>query len=58
MECKKCGLDKDETEFNETSLGAKIKRITTCKSCQSIYNAADYQKRKNIRENLESIKKT
>lgn len=40
--CSKCHKDKPITEFNETSDRSIITRITTCKTCQSEYNADYY----------------
>lgn len=40
--CKKCQNTKPLIEFNETSNRSVITHITTCKFCQSDYNAINY----------------
>ena len=56
--CKKCGKDKPLVEFNETSDRSVITHITTCKLCQSEYNAEYYKANKQrVKDNKEYNRK-
>lgn len=47
MNCRKCGDDKDESEFAWKNKAKGI-RHTVCKSCKSSYNKGHYQDTKTV----------